>query len=105
MFFHGNLYRGNRTTKINSGDFHAFDSPNLHPLATLKVKIDGKIILYMEVGLPYQKIVNSLFLLLLGWDHTNSVQSRHESGHSVKMKVDIGSEDGVYEIYQLTFNS
>lgn len=40
LFFHGDLYRGNRTTKINSGDFQAFDSPNLLPLATLKVKID-----------------------------------------------------------------
>ncbi|XP_028396009.1 L-asparaginase-like [Dendronephthya gigantea] len=40
LFFHGNLYRGNRTTKINSGDFQAFDSPNLPPLATMEVKID-----------------------------------------------------------------
>ena len=42
LFFHGNLYRGNRTTKINSGEFQAFDSPNLQPLATIEVKIDGK---------------------------------------------------------------
>ena len=40
LYFNGNLYRGNRTTKINSGDFQAFDSPNLPPLATMEVKID-----------------------------------------------------------------
>ncbi|XP_046848457.1 L-asparaginase-like isoform X2 [Xenia sp. Carnegie-2017] len=40
LFFHGKLYRGNRTTKINSGDFLAFDSPNLAPLATIGAEIN-----------------------------------------------------------------
>ncbi|KXJ29966.1 L-asparaginase [Exaiptasia diaphana] len=40
IYFNGRLYRGNRTTKVNAGSFNAFDSPNLPPLATMKVKID-----------------------------------------------------------------
>lgn len=37
LFFHHRLYRGNRTTKVSSASFEAFDSPNFEPLA----KVNG----------------------------------------------------------------
>lgn len=37
LFFHHKLYRGNRTTKVSSAAFEAFDSPNFEPLA----KVNG----------------------------------------------------------------
>jgi len=33
LFFHHNLYRGNRTTKVSASSFDAFASPNCEPLA------------------------------------------------------------------------
>jgi len=33
LFFHHNLYRGNRTTKVSASSFEAFASPNCEPLA------------------------------------------------------------------------
>jgi lysophospholipase len=33
LFFHHNLYRGNRTTKVSASSFDAFASPNCDPLA------------------------------------------------------------------------
>lgn len=42
LYFAGCLYRGNRSTKVSAGSFDAFDSPNLPPLVTMKVKIEGK---------------------------------------------------------------
>jgi lysophospholipase len=42
LYFHNVLLRGNRCTKVNAVDFHAFDSPNMRPL--VKVGIDiGKV--------------------------------------------------------------
>ena len=35
LFFHHNLYRGNRTTKVSASSFEAFASPNSEPLATV----------------------------------------------------------------------
>lgn len=52
LYFAGCLYRGNRSTKVSAGSFDAFDSPNLPPLVTMKVKIEGKncyASLYREV--------------------------------------------------------
>ncbi|KAM6912880.1 60 kDa lysophospholipase [Xenentodon cancila] len=39
LYFHNKLYRGNRVTKVDSGSFNAFSSPNLAPLATAEVDI------------------------------------------------------------------
>ncbi|KAF7665819.1 hypothetical protein LDENG_00130740 [Lucifuga dentata] len=39
LYFHNKLYRGNRVTKVDSGSFNAFCSPNLPPLATAEVDI------------------------------------------------------------------
>uniref|UniRef100_A0A4W5S1V9 asparaginase n=1 Tax=Hucho hucho TaxID=62062 RepID=A0A4W5S1V9_9TELE len=39
LYFHNKLYRGNRVTKVDSGSFNAFNSPNLAPLATADVDI------------------------------------------------------------------
>lgn len=49
IFFDANLYRGNRTTKVNAGSFSAFDSPNLPPLANVTVKIEGNLSTYIPV--------------------------------------------------------
>ncbi|KAL8674847.1 MAG: hypothetical protein Q9168_000733 [Polycauliona sp. 1 TL-2023] len=35
LFFHHQLFRGNRTTKVSASDFAAFASPNLAPLAVI----------------------------------------------------------------------
>ena len=42
MYFHNKLYRGNRSTKMNSASFEAFRSPNLPPLATVGIDINSK---------------------------------------------------------------
>ncbi|KAM4625367.1 60 kDa lysophospholipase [Polymixia lowei] len=39
LYFHNKLYRGNRVTKVDSGSFNAFSSPNLAPLANAEVDI------------------------------------------------------------------
>ncbi|XP_035023926.1 60 kDa lysophospholipase isoform X3 [Hippoglossus stenolepis] len=39
LYFYNKLYRGNRVTKVDSGSFNAFCSPNLAPLATVEVDI------------------------------------------------------------------
>ncbi|KPP63065.1 60 kDa lysophospholipase-like [Scleropages formosus] len=39
LYFHHKLYRGNRVTKVDSGSFNAFTSPNLPPLANAEVDI------------------------------------------------------------------
>lgn len=43
VFFGNNLYRGNRTIKRSSASFHAFDSPNVAPLAVVGINVEGKI--------------------------------------------------------------
>jgi len=39
IFFHDRLIRACRATKVNTNDLHAFDSPNIEPLATTGVTI------------------------------------------------------------------
>ncbi|XP_029973108.1 60 kDa lysophospholipase isoform X2 [Salarias fasciatus] len=39
LYFYNKLYRGNRTTKFDSGSFDAFSSPNLAPLATSEADV------------------------------------------------------------------
>lgn len=39
LYFYNKLYRGNRVTKVDTGSFNAFASPNLAPLATAEVDI------------------------------------------------------------------
>lgn len=40
VYFHGQLFRGNRVTKVSADDFNAFESPNYPPLAELGVDIE-----------------------------------------------------------------
>lgn len=40
--FNDKVYRGNRTTKMNIGDFDAFSSPNFDPLAEIGLSIETK---------------------------------------------------------------
>ncbi|XP_053139351.1 60 kDa lysophospholipase-like isoform X2 [Hemicordylus capensis] len=46
LCFHHKLYRGNRVTKVDTGSFDAFSSPNLSPLANAEVdiKVDWGIV-------------------------------------------------------------
>ncbi|XP_029315969.1 60 kDa lysophospholipase isoform X2 [Cottoperca gobio] len=39
LYFYNKLYRGNRSTKVDTGSFNAFSSPNLAPLASAEVDI------------------------------------------------------------------
>lgn len=39
LYFYNKLYRGNRVTKVDTGSFNAFTSPNLAPLAICEVDI------------------------------------------------------------------
>lgn len=41
--FNDHVYRGNRATKLSIGDFDAFGSPNLDPLATIGLEINRAI--------------------------------------------------------------
>ena len=43
MYFNNKLLRGNRSTKMNSASFDAFDSPNMAPLATVGVDVTGEL--------------------------------------------------------------
>lgn len=41
--FNDALYRGNRATKMSIGDFNAFDSPNIPPLADIGIQIVSRV--------------------------------------------------------------
>ncbi len=45
IYFNHKLLRGNRSTKLDSGAFNAFHSPNLSPLAELEIDIRGRLAL------------------------------------------------------------
>ncbi|XP_039281443.1 LOW QUALITY PROTEIN: L-asparaginase [Nilaparvata lugens] len=49
VYFNYRLYRGNRTVKVSSNRFDAFDSPNFPPLATVGHKIEVD---YREIYRP-----------------------------------------------------
>lgn len=40
VYFHGELLRGNRTTKVDAGGYDAFDSPNYPPLGRVGVRLE-----------------------------------------------------------------
>lgn len=63
VYFHGQLFRGNRVTKVSADDFDAFESPNYAPLAELGVDIE----LQAEVrqAIKSKKEVRKLELSLL----------------------------------------
>ena len=42
LYFNNKLLRGNRSIKVNSSSFDAFDSPNLAPLVTVGVDVTSK---------------------------------------------------------------
>ena len=41
IYFNNRLFRGNRCSKLDSGAFDAFWSPNMDPLAKLEINIKG----------------------------------------------------------------
>ena len=44
MCFNNKIFRGNRTIKNDAGSFEAFISPNLPPIATLEIRINGDVL-------------------------------------------------------------
>ncbi len=48
LYFNNRLYRGNRSRKVDSNDFDAFDSPNFPPLAEVGTKIKLKENLFLK---------------------------------------------------------
>ena len=48
LYFEYKLYRGNRTTKVNSEDFNAFTSPNYPPLAESGVLLNFRSELFLN---------------------------------------------------------
>lgn len=42
LYFYNKLFRGNRVTKVDTGSYNAFTSPNLDPLAICEVDITSK---------------------------------------------------------------
>ena len=63
LYFAGCLYRGNRSTKVSAGSFDAFDSPNLPPLVTMKVKIEGKKLSSLTLSTRKQLIFKNFCIL------------------------------------------
>ena len=49
VFFNHELFRGNRTTKISTGKLNAFGSPNLTPLASVGIEIEGALAFHFPV--------------------------------------------------------
>lgn len=48
IFFHDRLLRANRSTKVNTHQLMAFDSPNMKPLATIGISIQDNIELFLR---------------------------------------------------------
>ncbi len=48
LYFHNHLYRGNRSRKVDASGFHAFESPNCAPLATVGTRISINTGLLLE---------------------------------------------------------
>jgi lysophospholipase len=40
VFFNSKLFRGNRTIKVSSNSFDAFDSPNVSPIAKMGIDLE-----------------------------------------------------------------
>lgn len=41
VYFNNRLLRGNRTRKVDASGLEAFNSPNMSPLATMDISING----------------------------------------------------------------
>jgi L-asparaginase len=70
IYFENRLYRGNRTTKINTDNFNAFQSPNYPPLAKagIQIKFNRESILYPREQKPlriHTKFDNRIAVLKL----------------------------------------
>jgi len=68
LFFEHNLYRANRTTKVNAAHFEAFTSPNYPPLVEsgVNLNINGSAILKIKKSktLVFHKTLENQILLL-----------------------------------------
>ena len=51
MYFHEHLLRGNRSKKISSVSYRAFNSPNFPPLGTVEAKVELNQQLLLEAPL------------------------------------------------------
>ncbi|CAH1788044.1 unnamed protein product [Owenia fusiformis] len=52
LYFNNKLLRGNRATKVDSGSFDAFDSPNLRPLVQMQIGIHVRWDQIFRSGIP-----------------------------------------------------
>lgn len=52
LYFDYHLYRGNRSSKVDASDFHAFNSPNLPPLISIGVDFEVSWQLILPMPLP-----------------------------------------------------
>ena len=59
VYFDSKLFRGNRTSKLNNASLNAFGSPNMRPLATFGINIDGAF---------YSNPCIKLFSIAVEWD-------------------------------------
>ena len=55
IYFNNRLFRGNRCSKLDSGAFDAFWSPNMDPLAKLEINIKGttNILKSLSIAINY----------------------------------------------------
>ena len=82
LFFNNKLLRGNRSTKINADAFEAFDSPDLHPLATVGVDINGK-----------PSIIQRVFIVITNGSYClHWLQNLKRSIHNSKKNYFLASE-------------
>ena len=56
LFFSSTLFRGNRVSKLSNSSLHAFDSPNLPPLATagITINVNQSLVLKPRLLQPFR---------------------------------------------------
>ena len=78
VYFDNKLMRGNRTVKVSAGSLHAFDSPNLPPLARAHVDIDvdqgtvlrpASMARFRVVDTVCQEVPSHLHIYIYGYQH------------------------------------
>ena len=78
VFFHNHVLRGNRSTKADSDAFDAFQSPNMDPLATLKINIKG----YYDAYIIMEKITTKYMIAV--WTTQISLLRKY-SAHIIRV--------------------
>lgn len=61
ILFQNKLLRGNRATKLDNNALLAFDSPNMSPLASMDISINGKFSIAKNQFSKNSKLFSSFF--------------------------------------------